>query len=82
VNNPVLLFCAVFIVLFGVAVGLAAPNLGTLSRYRVPMMPMYGFLLLSLAAKAKKVKQDRRIELDRIGRHRKEFQAELQRMVL
>lgn len=64
VNNPVLLFCAVFIVLFGVAVGLAAPNLGTLSRYRVPMMPMYGFLLLYLAAKSKKTK-DRTQVLDR-----------------
>ncbi len=48
-SNPILLFCLVFLLIFGVAVGLAAPNLGTLSRYRVPMMPMYGFLVMSLA---------------------------------
>jgi len=47
-NSPVHIFCLVFVVVFGIAVGLAAPNLGTLSRYRSPMMPMYAFLALSL----------------------------------
>lgn len=47
-TSPVLMFCLVFVLLFSLGVGLATTNLGTLSRYRVPMMPMYGLLLLML----------------------------------
>jgi hypothetical protein len=47
-TEPLLLFCAVYVVIFSVAVGLAAPNLGTLSRYRVPMFPAYWLLVLTL----------------------------------
>ena len=43
---PMLLFCMTFVVLFGVGVGLGTTNLGTLSRYRVPMMPFYVTTLL------------------------------------
>jgi hypothetical protein len=48
-RSPAAVFCVLFTVLFGAAVGLAAPNLGTLSRYRIPMMPFYLALLLVLA---------------------------------
>src|SRR5690606_34796627 len=34
--SPPLMFCVVFVLLFGLGVGLATTNLGTLSRYRVP----------------------------------------------
>ena len=47
-DNPFLLFCAVFVVAFGVAVGLASSNLGTLSRYRSPLLPFFVLLLLVL----------------------------------
>ena len=47
-SEPMLLFCAVYVLIFSVAVGLAAPNLGTLSRYRVPMFPAYWLLVLTL----------------------------------
>lgn len=43
-----LLFAFVFVVAFGVAVGLTTTNLGTLSRYRMPMMPIYVAALLVL----------------------------------
>jgi hypothetical protein len=46
--RPPLLFSVVFVVTFGTAVGLATLNLGSLSRYRVPMMPMYAGVLLVL----------------------------------
>jgi len=46
--RPLLLFCFIYVFVFGVAVGLAAPNLGTLSRYRIPMYPAYWMLVLSL----------------------------------
>lgn len=47
-SSPALVFCAVFVLLFAVGVGLTSMNLGTLSRYRIPMMPFYGVLLLML----------------------------------
>lgn len=43
-----LMFAFVFVVAFGVAVGLTTTNLGTLSRYRMPMMPIYVAALLLL----------------------------------
>lgn len=41
-------FCGVFVLAFGVAVGMTTTNLGTLARYRVPMLPFLGvsFVLL------------------------------------
>jgi hypothetical protein len=50
-DNPVLLFCIVFVITMGVAIGLASSNLGTLSRYRMPMMPFFAALLFVLTAK-------------------------------
>ncbi len=47
-SSPILVFSAVFVLLFALGVGLATTNLGTLSRYRVPMMPLYALVLLSL----------------------------------
>lgn len=47
-TNPFMWFCLMFVLIFSVAVGLAAPNLGTLSRYRALMMPLYGVLLMGL----------------------------------
>lgn len=47
-SEPLLIFCLVFFLIFAVAVGLAAPNLGTLSRYRIPMFPIYGLFVLLL----------------------------------
>lgn len=37
--SPVLLASAVFVVLFSIAVGVTTVNFGTLSRYRIPMLP-------------------------------------------
>lgn len=47
-DNPFLVFCVVFVVAFGIAVGLASTNLGTLSRYRCPILPFFVVLLLVL----------------------------------
>jgi hypothetical protein len=47
-GSPLLVFCAVFVLAFGVAVGLASSNLGTLSRYRSPLLPFFVVLLLLL----------------------------------
>jgi hypothetical protein len=48
VEDPFLIFCVVFVVAFGTAVGLASTNVGTLSRYRAPLLPFFAVLLLVL----------------------------------
>lgn len=47
-QSPLAVFALVFIVTFGVAVGLTTTNLGTLSRYRVPLVPFFASLLVVL----------------------------------
>lgn len=47
-RNPALLFCATYALLFGFATGYASTNLGTLSRYRMPMLPYVGILFAAL----------------------------------
>lgn len=50
VSTPALAFCASFALCMSVGVGLTTTNLGTLSRYRVPMMVFYAALLVVIAA--------------------------------
>jgi hypothetical protein len=47
-QNPIMLFSVIFTVFFGVAVGLSTTNLGTLSRYRMPLIPMFASTLVVL----------------------------------
>lgn len=46
-SSPDIMASVAFVALFGVAVGLATTNLGTLSRYRLPMMPFYFYVVVS-----------------------------------
>jgi hypothetical protein len=46
--RPALCFCLGFVLTLAVGVGLTTTNLGTLSRYRVPLVPFYALLLLSI----------------------------------
>ncbi len=46
---PWLAFCASFAIVFGAIVGLVSGNLGTLVRYRVPLLPFFALLLLILS---------------------------------
>ena len=43
-----MLFCAVFTLALALGTGLASTNMGTLSRYRAPMMPFFFVLLMVL----------------------------------
>jgi hypothetical protein len=52
-RRPFLGFCAVFMLLFGTGVGLATSNLGTLVRYRMPLIPFFAMLLLTLLQRSK-----------------------------
>ena len=46
--TPGLIGAVVFVLLFGAVVGIATSNVGTLSRYRIPMMPFYVSVLFLL----------------------------------
>jgi hypothetical protein len=48
-SRPALCFCFGFVLTLAVGVGLTTTNLGTLSRYRMPLMPFYATLLVVLA---------------------------------
>lgn len=52
VRDPTLLACCAFVLVMGVAVGLASTNLGTLSRYRAPMLPFLGVVVVALMSRA------------------------------
>lgn len=60
VRRPFLSFCAIFVLIFGTCVGLGTTNMGTLSRYRIPLSPFFATLLLALIARA-----PRHIEIQR-----------------
>ncbi|MGE0787942.1 MAG: hypothetical protein AB7S26_19870 [Sandaracinaceae bacterium] len=47
-SSPVLMACLAFAVLSGIGIGIASTNLGSLSRYRAPMMPFFVLMLLLL----------------------------------
>jgi hypothetical protein len=49
-DQPVLLFCGVFSIIMAIGVGLVSTNLGTLSRYRMPMMPFLWVLVTAIAS--------------------------------
>ncbi len=46
-QDPFLVFCLAFSLLFAFAVGVSTFNFGTLMRYKIPMMPFYWLALVS-----------------------------------
>jgi hypothetical protein len=48
-STPALAFSFGFVITLSVGVGLTTTNLGTLSRYRMPLMPFYAILLVVLS---------------------------------
>ncbi|MBN1610331.1 MAG: hypothetical protein JW940_27125 [Polyangiaceae bacterium] len=50
-GSPALAFCAVYTLGLAIGVGLGSTNMGSLSRYRVPLMPFYVVLLAVLSAR-------------------------------
>ena len=45
-KDPNLLFCLVFSLVFGFAVGISSYNFGALSRYKIPALPFYASFLM------------------------------------
>lgn len=40
-RQPIVLFCTIFAIIFGISVGIASQNFGTMVRYRLPALPMF-----------------------------------------
>lgn len=59
-STPVLSFCLVFTIIFGIGVGTNSGNFGTLVRYKIPLMPFYLAALYILQAQATKLQPARR----------------------
>jgi len=78
-ESPVMAFSLVFVLLVGVGVGLATSNLGTLTRYRAPMMPFYAAFLVvwqhRTASAATRVRQLAAPKLAGRRRRRTELEA-------
>ncbi|RAL21120.1 hypothetical protein DL240_13380 [Lujinxingia litoralis] len=47
-RSPPLVFTLIFVVLFALGVGLTTTNMGTLARYRMPMLPFYMLFIVAL----------------------------------
>ncbi len=45
-SDPNIQFCLIFTLIFAFAVGISSANFGTLSRYRIPCLPLYGLALI------------------------------------
>jgi len=61
-SNPNVLFCFVFSVTFAFAVGVSTYNFGTLSRYKIPLLPFFAIGLILVTDQANR---DRKLdELD------------------
>lgn len=50
-QDPFLVFCLVFALLFAFAVGVSTYNFGTLMRYKIPMMPFYFIVMFASISK-------------------------------
>jgi len=59
-SNPTVAFCLVFSITFAFAVGVSTFNFGTLTRYRIPLLPFY---LLALVILADRSKSERNVEV-------------------
>jgi hypothetical protein len=47
-ENPFLLFCLIFSLVFAFSVGVSTYNFGSLVRYKIPLLPFYTFLLFAI----------------------------------
>lgn len=56
--KPEVLFCFVFSIIFAFAVGVSTYNFGSLSRYKIPMMPFYAVALILMWEYSKRDKKN------------------------
>jgi hypothetical protein len=57
IDNPPLVFCIIFSLIFAFSVGFTSYNFGALSRYRIPLLPFYMMFVSILIEKLSPTKQ-------------------------
>ncbi len=57
-NDPNILFCFIFSLVFAFGVGVSTFNFGTLARYKIPLLPFYALGLVLMVNKIKKPKEE------------------------
>lgn len=57
-DNPVLMFCFIYAILFAGLVGMTTLNFGTLARYKIPALPLYLIMLFVILDKSGRVRPD------------------------
>ncbi len=57
-QNPVLIFCFIYAILFAGLVGISTLNFGTLARYKIPALPFFVVLLFVILDKVGKASPD------------------------
>lgn len=55
-NDPTILYCILFALLFGLFVGATTPNFGSLVRYKIPCMPFYVIALFLILDRSRQIK--------------------------
>lgn len=45
-NDPIIVFCIPFILILAIAIGMTSFNYGALVRYRIPILPFFGLLII------------------------------------
>jgi hypothetical protein len=61
-QDPTILFCLVFSLIFAFAVGVSTYNFGTLMRYKIPLMPFYCVGLVLILDYVNKLRKADRFE--------------------
>ncbi|MEO9870208.1 hypothetical protein [Ekhidna sp.] len=62
-NDPFLVFCLSFSILFGFAVGVSTYNFGTLMRYKIPMMSLFLIFITVSRREARDLENKNRVHI-------------------
>jgi hypothetical protein len=57
ISDPFILFAFIFVMILSALIGFTTFNFGTMVRYRIPVLPFYSFLLISIYVKYRGQKQ-------------------------
>lgn len=62
-NQPFVIFCLVFSMIFAFAVGISTYNFGTLVRYKIPLMPFYVCALVIVGSSTNQLNKEKKSSL-------------------
>ena len=68
ISDPLIMYCLLFAVVFGLFIGASTLNFGTLVRYKIPCLPFYSIALFLIYEKAKEKAAKKRLEKETEGK--------------